>query len=206
MEKQGSYLTIASRSGGLYKEKGSKFLSFAFPVSSVDEAQEIILQLKKEHNDARHLCFAYLTGCNKEISRVSDGGEPRNSAGRHILGQIHSKHLTDVLVVVIRYFGGTLLGIGGLVYAYKKAAEDALNKATIISSQRYSLFNVRFPYAGMNDVMKLIKNERITIRKQHIDSICSIELEVPEAREQPFTRDLGILHDIQITRIQNKLN
>jgi uncharacterized YigZ family protein len=203
MEKQGSYLTIASRSGGLYKEKGSKFLSFAFPVSSREEAEEIISSLKKEYQDARHLCYAYLTGSNRDILRTSDGGEPRNSAGRHILGQIYSKQLTDILVVVVRYFGGTLLGIGGLAHAYQKAAEDALCKATIIIKQRYAIFEVQFPYTGINDVMKIIKAESLTVKKQLIDSVCSMELAVPEDRELPVTRNLGILHDIHITRIQH---
>jgi uncharacterized YigZ family protein len=203
MEEQGSYLTIASRSSGLYKEKGSKFLSFAFPVRSEDEAQEIFQNLKKEYQDARHLCYAYLTGNHKEISRTNDGGEPRNSAGRQILGQIHSKKLTDVLVVVVRYFGGTLLGIGGLVHAYKSAAEDALNHASIISRLRCSVYEVRFPYTGINDVMKIIKEGKITIRRQNVDSICSLELEVPEVKEQRVIRDLGSLHDIQMTKMQD---
>jgi len=203
MEKQGSYLTLASRSGGLYKEKGSKFLSFAFPVTSENETQEIILHMKKEYRDARHVCFAYLIGSDKKLSRVSDGGEPRNSAGKPILGEILSKNLTDALVIVVRYFGGTLLGIGGLVHAYKKAAEDALNHADITSRQKCSRFVVRFPYDGIHDVMKIIKTERLIIKNQHIDSICSVELEVPDNREQPVRSELGVLHDIEITRIHN---
>ena len=127
-----NYLSIEKRSEGIYKDRGSKFLAFAFPVYQEDEIKDILAELRKEYHDARHHCYAYRLGASKEIYRVNDDGEPSSSAGKPIFGQIQSNDLSNILIVVVRYFGGTLLGVGGLINAYRSAAADALINASII--------------------------------------------------------------------------
>lgn len=173
-----SYKTIKAVSEGIYKEKGSKFLAFAHPVQSEEEVKEIIKEYRKEFYDARHVCYAYVLGIKKEIYRANDDGEPSGTAGRPILGQINSKNLTDVLVVVVRYFGGILLGTGGLVTAYKEASADALNQAEVIENTAKSTLLIRFDYVVMNDVMKLMKQPDVQIIEQGYDSSNFIRLSV----------------------------
>src|SRR5688572_23412377 len=152
-----SYRTILASTAGEYKEKGSKFLAFACPLTSEEEVKGKILELKKKYFDARHHCYAYVLSADKSRFRAFDDGEPNHSAGDPILGQIRSKNLTNVLVVVVRYFGGVKLGVGGLISAYKAAAENALNNSTVIEKDVLKKYFISYAYTSTPDVMKLIK-------------------------------------------------
>jgi len=173
-----SYLTIQSPVSGLYKEKGSKFLSFAYPVDTEDSIKEKIAAVKKEYFDARHHCFAWILGPDKNQFRAFDDGEPNHTAGDPILGQIKSKQLTNLLVVVVRYFGGTKLGVGGLITAYKKSAQDALNKAIIIEKDITEVLHLNFSYTSTPEMMRLVKDFNLTILTQKFGVICELHLEV----------------------------
>lgn len=172
------YLTIDQESQGLYKEKGSRFLSFAYPVSSESEIKTLLDQLKKEYYDARHHCYAYIMGAKQDVFRAQDAGEPNHSAGDPILGQIRSKGLTDILVVVVRYFGGTKLGIPGLVHAYKTAAADALEQAHVVEKVIEENLEIEFEYPKMNDIMRLIREYDIKIEAQQFAVTCQMTLRV----------------------------
>ncbi len=178
-----TYLTIQNASEGLFKDKGSKFLGFAYPISSDEDVKPLIDLLKKEHHSARHHCWAYRLGNQGEQWRVNDDGEPSNSAGKPILGQIQSKGLTNVLVVVVRYFGGTLLGVGGLIQAYKEATADTLNNAIIIEAYAETQFTISFPFETMNDIMKLLKDKTAKIIKQDFNNQCVISFSVRQQHE-----------------------
>jgi len=154
---QDSFLTIQKNCEGLYKEKGSKFISYAFPVSNESEIKKIISGLKKEHHSARHWCYAYRLGADKKIFRANDDGEPSGTAGKPILNQLISADLTDALIVVVRYFGGTLLGTSGLITAYKSAAADALLHAAIITKYISQTCKVSFDTSVTNEVMRRLK-------------------------------------------------
>lgn len=168
------YKSIAAPSRGLYKDKGSKFLSFAYPVSSEAQIKDIVASLKKEYFDARHHCYAYRLGLSGDRWRANDDGEPSSTAGRPILGQILSAELSDILIVVVRYFGGILLGTSGLTAAYKTAAADAIANSAIIEKTASELFEIRFDYLQMNDVMKAIKELQIVPMEQIFDEKCLI--------------------------------
>lgn len=169
-----TYKTILQSSEGLFKDKGSKFLSFAFPVTSEDEIRDIIQQIRKEHHSARHCCYAWRLGHQKLLFRANDDGEPSSTAGKPILGQIQSFDLTDVLVVVVRYFGGTLLGVSGLINAYKTASLDALNHADIIEKLVEKRLLIEFDYLVMNEVMKIFKDEKLIQINPKFDTHCMI--------------------------------
>jgi len=173
-------LTISKISEGFYKEKGSKFLAFAFPVKSEDEVKNQIGQLKKKYYDARHHCYAFMLGKDQKIFRAADDGEPNNSAGMPILGQIRSKNLTNILIVVVRYFGGTKLGVSGLVQAYRTSALEALENAEIIEEIITQQIQVRFQYPQMNDVMKIGKDFQLDMSNQSFDEKCQIKFDVRE--------------------------
>jgi uncharacterized YigZ family protein len=168
-----NYKTIRTSSEGIYKEKGSRFLSFAFPVSSQEEIKPVIEQIRKEYHDARHHCYAYMLGRDRLIWRINDDGEPSGTAGRPILGQINSFGLTNILIVVIRYFGGTLLGVSGLINAYKSAAADAISNAEIIERTLHEYYRIEFQYIAMNDVMKILKEEDAGLSGQSFKLECS---------------------------------
>lgn len=157
-----TYHTIATPSEGLYKEKGSKFLAFAYPVKNVEEVKQHLEQLRKDYYDARHHCYAYILGATKEAYRANDDGEPSGTGGRPIHGQLLSADLTDTLIVVVRYFGGILLGASGLANAYKAAARDAIENATIIEKNITTSYTLCFEYGLMNEVMRMIKKHNIT--------------------------------------------
>jgi uncharacterized YigZ family protein len=193
---QGLYLTIGSETRGLYKEKGSKFLSFAFPVNSEDEAFKHIERIKKEYHDARHHCYAYLLGRGGKTAGKNDAGEPRHTAGNPILNQIRSCNLTDVLVVVVRYFGGTKLGKSGLINAYKKAAEDALNKVQTIEKHIYKRMSIHFDYDGINDVMRLIDMNHLQIVGQSYQQEATITIRLKETETDRIMELLSVLPHI----------
>ena len=171
------FKTLAATSEGIYKEKMSKFISFAIPVNSATEAKEIIKQYQKRFYDARHVCWAYMIGTDRTEFLSSDNGEPSGTAGRPILGQINSFGLTNVLIIVVRYFGGILLGTSGLIIAYREAAADAINNATILECHEQGHIIFTFPYLGMNDVMKLIKRENLKVIDQKFDNLCEITIQ-----------------------------
>lgn len=175
-----TYKTIDRKSEGLYKEKGSKFIAYAFPVSSEKEIKEIVATLKKEFHDARHHCFAFRLGADMNFFRSNDDGEPSGTAGKPILGQIQSFGVTNVLIVVVRYFGGTKLGVGGLIQAYREAAKDALAKAEIIEKNVEKQYELEFSYEQLPEVMKTLKSVNAGITKQETGEkyllFCSVSL------------------------------
>lgn len=173
-----TYWSITTISQGIYKEKGSKFLAFAYPVSSEDDIKQHLAALRKEYFDARHHCYAYRLGAKGENFRANDDGEPNHSAGDPILGQLKSQNLSDVLVVVVRYFGGTKLGVGGLINAYKTATAEALALTQPIQKIVKVSMNIDFPYEQMNEVMKIIKDLEMEIKSQNFDNQCNMELRV----------------------------
>jgi len=173
-----TFLTIASNSEGVYKEKGSKFLSFAYPVSSEEEVKKKIDFLRKKYFDASHHCFAYRLGQNGEHYRANDDGEPANSAGKPILGQLIAKDVTNVLIVVVRYFGGTLLGVGGLVQAYRKAAAAALANAETVTEIVTETYQLKFGYHVINQILKAVKDMNIVILRQDFNMIDEAQNEV----------------------------
>ncbi|HEY5511051.1 MAG TPA: YigZ family protein [Prolixibacteraceae bacterium] len=177
-----NFLTITGPSEGLFKDKGSKFLSYAYPVKSEEEIKVLLATIRKEHFSARHCCFAWCLGTEEGKFRVNDDGEPSGTAGRPIYGQIQSFKLTNILVVVVRYFGGTLLGVSGLIQAYKKAALDAINHSEIITGTIEHLLEVHFEYNAMNDLMQLIKEEQLEIVESQFDMQSIIRLKVRSAK------------------------
>lgn len=192
-----TYKTIEARSEGLYKEKGSKFLAFAHPVSTVEEAKEILEKYRKDYYDARHVCYAYSIGPEGEEYRANDDGEPSGTAGRPILGQIQSFGLTNVLVVVIRYFGGVLLGTGGLVVAYKTAAAESLTTASVIEKTVDQDFKFRFEFPFMNDVMKIVKNLDAQIVEQGYEMDCIMHLRIRKNDAPCLEAALGKVETLQ---------
>ncbi len=193
---QDSFLTIANQSEGLYKEKGSKFIAIAFPVESVDAVKERLEELRKEYYDARHHCYAYVLGHAGDETRANDDGEPNHSAGDPILGQIKSRELTNTLVVVIRYFGGTKLGVSGLIHAYKTAAAEALDANKILKKDITEHITLRFPYDEMNEVMKLVKDLDLKIKGQDYDSLCVMNLEVIISQMEALEEKLTLLNNL----------
>lgn len=170
------YYTIKKPSQGIYKEKGSRFLAFAFPIRFADEVKPVVDSIRKEHHEARHHCFAYMTGKDRVNWRASDDGEPSGTAGRPILGQINSTGLTDILIVVSRYFGGTLLGVSGLINAYRSAAADAIANSEIVECTLKEYYQIVYPYISMNDVMKILKEEGVEQSDQFFDLECRVSI------------------------------
>jgi len=170
------YKSIKKPSQGIYKDKGSRFLAYAFPVSSPDEIKPLIDKIRKEHHDARHHCFGYMLGYKRDVWRVNDDGEPSGTAGKPILGQINSLELTNILIVVTRYFGGTLLGVSGLINAYRSAAADSLKNAEVIELTVRDTYEITFPYLTMNDIMKILKEEGAVISGQSFDLECIVRI------------------------------
>jgi len=175
-----TFLTLKGESQGIYKEKGSKFLAFAYPVGNEEEIKQKISILKKKFHDARHHCYAYILGREGQNSRANDDGEPGHSAGDPILGQIRSHNLTNVLIVVVRYFGGTKLGVGGLVSAYKTAAFEALSANEIVSEIVMAKIKFEFDYLDMNEVMLLIKDKDLKVLQQQFGVSCDMTLAIRE--------------------------
>ena len=172
------YRTIEKASEGVYKEKGSKFTAFAYPVTHEEEIREIVTALKTEYYDARHHCYAYMLGADTKRFRANDDGEPSSSAGKPILGQLLSHDVTNVLIVVVRYFGGTKLGVPGLIHAYRTAAADALANAVIIEKKVEEELHIRFAYAVMNDVMKVLKEEEPEVLTRSFEIVCEMRLAI----------------------------
>jgi len=175
------YLTIAAISEGFYKEKGSKFLAFALPCKTEEEAKAYLNSYRKEHHQAVHVCYAFRFGSDKKVFRASDDGEPSNSAGPPILGQIQSFDLTNILIAVVRYYGGTNLGVGGLITAYRTAAKEALEAATIIEQEDAQVLEFHFSYEQMPQIMKIIKSHAVLIISQEFDNECFLKISFPKS-------------------------
>lgn len=184
------YKSIAAFSEGLYKESGSRFIALAYPVETVEEVKEILTRLRAEYHDARHVCFAYRLGADGSEFRSSDDGEPSGTAGRPILGQIDSKGLSDVLVVVVRYFGGILLGVPGLIRAYKTSSADALENAPIIAKVSRKSITFTFDYLQMNSIMKLIKDSDVKIVSQECNLQCTYTVAVRTSEADAFAEKI----------------
>lgn len=196
------YRTIQSPSKGIYKEKGSKFLAFAYPVRDDEAIKQYISDLQKQYHDARHHCYAWRLGPEKERYRVNDDGEPSGSAGKPIFGQIQSRDLSDILVVVVRYFGGTLLGVGGLINAYRSAASDALDHNAIIERRVFDRMKLEFGYDRMNSVMKLIKDYQLDFEDQLFDLDCSLTLKVWKRISERVFHGLSKIEGCKISVIE----
>ena len=193
-----TYRTIKGPAEGLYKEKGSKFLAFAFPVRSTDEVKQHLEALRKEYFDARHHCFAYILGPTKDVYRVNDDGEPSGTGGRPIHGQLLSADLTDTLIVVVRYFGGVLLGPSGLANAYKTAARDAIEHAEIVEKTIDVRYRLQFEYVLMNDVMRIVKEFGLTPMNQDYNLDCRLELSVRQSQSVRLYDALAKLRAVTI--------
>ena len=181
-----TYKSIAGLSEGLFKDNGSRFIAKAYPVESEAEVKEIVAAIKKEYHDARHHCYAYRIGLDGSTWRANDDGEPSGSAGRPILGQIDSAGLSDILVVVIRYFGGIKLGIPGLIRAYKTSTSDALDHAQVVEKVAGRWVILRFPYDSLPAVMKVVKDMGLPQRGQSFQEECTLEVRVRRSLEQDF--------------------
>ncbi|PWS28996.1 YigZ family protein [Pedobacter yonginense] len=177
-----SYKTISKPSEGVFRDKGSKFIGYAYPIRSEAEIKPIISGLRSEHVKARHFCYAYRLTPDRSIFRINDDGEPSGTAGRPILNCLLSEDLTNILIVVVRYFGGTLLGVPGLINAYKMASIEAIKAGTIITKTVNDVYEVQFEYLQMNDVMKLLKEESLDMLSQNFDIHCTLTFEVRKAQ------------------------
>ena len=187
-----SYLTLQAPTQGSYKEKGSKFLAFAYPVTSSAEIKDKLESLRKEYFDARHHCYAWMLGPDQKKFRAVDDGEPNHSAGDPILGQIRAKGLTDVLIVVVRYFGGIKLGVGGLITAYKAASDDALQHGTIIKKDVMETVTLRYDYGATPEVMRLIKDLTVQIAGQEFAEQCRMTIHFPLKQKREIRRRPGV--------------
>ncbi|CAN5765566.1 YigZ family protein [soil metagenome] len=173
-----TYFTIEKACEGIYKDRGSKFLAFIFPVKKEEELKAHLQQLRKEHPGANHHCYAFRLGADQLLFRANDDGEPSGTAGKPILGQIQSNDLTNILIVVVRYFGGSLLGVPGLIAAYRGAAADAIANANIIERQVMEVYELHFRYSAMNDVMKILKDENLSQWNQDFQLDCKLNFSV----------------------------
>lgn len=196
-----TYRTLAAPSEGLYKEKGSKFLAFAYPVRTLDEVKAHLERLRKDYFDARHHCYAYILGPRKDAFRANDDGEPSGTGGRPIHGQLLSADLTDTLIVVVRYFGGILLGASGLANAYKTAARDAIDHATIVERTIDVRYRLAFAYEAMNDVMRLLKDYDLKPLNPQYDLRCSLEVSIRQSESVRFYDAVADLRTVEITTV-----
>jgi uncharacterized YigZ family protein len=187
------YKTIAATSEGYYTEKRSKFLAFAHHVETVDQVKELIAGYRKKYYDARHVCYAYMLGADRAEFRANDDGEPSSTAGKPILGQINSNELTDILIVVVRYYGGVNLGTSGLIVAYREAASDAIAHATTELRQVEEDIVYSFAYPQMNDVMRIVKEMQPRIVSQTFDNTCEIHLRIRQSEAEQLRQKLNKL-------------
>ena len=200
--EQDFYLTIAQTSSEEFKDRGSRFIAYAFPIESVDDFKKQLQLLKKEHAKAVHHCFAYRLGLDGNNFRVSDDGEPSGSAGKPILNQIDSKQLTNILVVVVRYFGGTLLGVPGLINAYKTATALALQTIPAIQKPIEISYQLQFDYTRMNEVMTIVKQSNCSIISQEMQLFCILKIGVPKARLEEVLHKLKELVYVEVVKVK----
>jgi uncharacterized YigZ family protein len=193
-----TYRTIENPAEGLFRDRGSKFHGFAHPLNAESELKNILAQLKSTHAKANHHCWAFRLGIDRSVFRINDDGEPSGTAGRPILNTLLSKDLTNIIVVVVRYFGGTLLGVPGLINAYKSATEDALGHANIIQKTVNDVYLIQFDYLQMNEVMKIMKEDELMIISQDFDTDCNIKVSI---RKTMVNQVLGRLEKINRVKV-----
>ncbi len=198
MRESDRYNTVKGSSEGYYKEKGSKFIARAFHVENEEEAKGYLLRIKKEYHDARHHCYAFRIQPENEIFRSSDDGEPSGTAGKPILNQILSAGLFDVLVVVVRYFGGTRLGVSGLIRSYKTASRDAIEQAEIVTRFITHTLTLTFEYPQVNPVMRIVKEEKLHVLKQSFNQLCEFVLDVERNREKIVAEKFKKIHGLTV--------
>ncbi len=189
-----TYLTIKNTSEGLYKEKGSRFIAFAYPVQTAEEAKTVLLQLRKQYHDARHICYAYSLKADASETRSNDDGEPSGTAGKPIQGVLLSSKLTYVLIAVVRYFGGVKLGTSGLITAYREAAADAITNAEIIEKTVDVDYCISFEYPMINEVMRVMKEENCELIEQQFEMTCRIHFRV---RKAAYAQVVGRLEKVE---------
>lgn len=197
-----TYKTIAEPAEGIFRDRGSKFIGYAYPIRTEEQTREIINRLRAEHSKARHFCTAFRLTPDRSVFRINDDGEPSGSAGRPILNTILSADLTNILVVVVRYFGGTLLGVPGLINAYKTATQEALNAAVIMDKTVNDVYRIQFEYLQMNDVMKIIKDEGVQVLNQQFDNSCVLDFEVRQAQVNGVVGKFEKVDNLTIQYIQ----
>ena len=195
------YYTIDRSSVAEFRDRGSKFLAYSFPVNSANDFKERLAEVKKEHPKATHHCFAYRIGLDGNNFRVSDDGEPSGSAGRPILGQIDSKQVTDVLIIVVRYFGGTMLGVPGLINAYKTAAALALQVSPVIQKPVLENYQLQFDYTQMNEVMRVVKQFDCSIIRQEANLFCSLHIGIPKSRLDEVLFKLNDMKGVETEKV-----
>lgn len=197
-----AYKTITKpEEGEVYKEKGSKFIGFAFPITDEEEVKELVNQIKKVHYAARHWCYAWQLGVGDVQYRINDDGEPHNSAGQPIYGQIQSFGLTNILVVVVRYYGGVKLGVGGLISAYKIAAQNVLGQAEIVEMFLEQIVSIKVSYEALNKLMRFIKEQKLLISNQVMNLDCEIQLKIRKSEVDDFLIKLSELHYLKSFKI-----
>lgn len=194
------YLTIGQTSTAEFKDRGSRFIAHAFPIETIDDFKKHLAELKKEHPKAVHHCFAYRIGLDGNNFRVSDDGEPSGSAGRPILGQLDSKQITNTLIVVVRYFGGTLLGVPGLIKAYKTAAALSLQTTTVIQKPIEVNYELHFDYTKMNDVIMIVKQCNCTVINQETQLFCLLKIGIPKARLEEVLYKFKELQTVEVLK------
>jgi len=197
------YKTIEKTCTGYFKDKGSKFYSYAYPIQAEEEVKEIIQQLKKEHHSARHHCYAWRLGTEEITTRANDDGEPSSTAGKPILGQLQSYDVTNILVVVVRYFGGTLLGVSGLINAYRNATVEALNNAEIVEKLIESSYELKFGYDLLNTVMYHIKQENLDIIVTDFQETCRLVFKVRKGDAEKAFNIFNELYGLKINKINS---
>jgi uncharacterized YigZ family protein len=196
-----SYKSIKEPGEGFFKDRGSKFFSYVYPVETEEEIKDILDRLRKEHHGARHHCYAWRLGEKDVIYRANDDGEPSSTAGKPILGQLQSFGLTNILVVVVRYFGGTLLGTSGLINAYRTAAASALENSEIITVTIDSVFRLTYSYNEMNEVMRIVKQENLNILDTKFEEICRLCFSVRESKAKKAEKLFNRFHGVKIEKI-----
>lgn len=198
-----TFLTIERPSQGLYKDKGSKFIALAYPVETEEQISEILASVKKEYYDARHHCYAWMLGQSREHFRINDDGEPSGTAGKPIHGQLLSTGLTNVLVVVVRYFGGIKLGVRGLIDAYKGATADALQNAEIITKIILEQYQIDFDYLSMNEVMKILKDHDLPQASHQFDLRCRLRFSVRQSLSEQVREAFEKIEDLKIQKLDS---
>lgn len=193
-----TYHTITSRSEGLFKDRGSKFIALAVPVHSEEDVKQNLEEIRKDFHDARHHCYAYILGLDRSAHRYNDDGEPSGTAGRPIFGQLQSFDMTNTLIVVVRYFGGTKLGVPGLINAYKTAAKEALQNATIIEKTINDQYLLTYEYPLMNEVMRVVKDEGLDVVEQDFQLNCKLTIQVRKMESNKIYERFRKIHGVQI--------
>lgn len=197
-----TYLTIEKPAVGDFRDRGSKFLSFAYPINSEGDIKPILAQLKTEHPKANHHCWAMRLGTDRSVFRINDDGEPSGTAGRPILNVLLSKNITNITVIVVRYFGGTLLGVPGLINAYRTATEEALKTANIIEKTINDIYTIGFDYQYMNEVMRIIKEDNLAVLNQQFDNTCSVKIAI---RKMQVNRSISKFEKVENVVIKLEL-